>query len=139
MTMTSKLPDQEQQMVGIFWLIEDRLVLDTTLLSEAEPYGDCLTHGNSHIDFWTEQQGLGTVSHDTEYEEYPRGRVVYNAKARKFYLLADRCILKDKAKVARIKKAIHLPPKTTVDTDPHYRCAKCLRGHHPIDDADANF
>ncbi len=126
-------------MVGIFWLIDERLILDTTLLSEAEPYGDCLTHGNSHIDFWTEQQNLGMVPSEIEYEEYPRGRVVLNTKAREFYLLADRCILKDRATVNRIKKAMHLPPKTTIDTDPHYRCAKCLRGQNPIDDADANF
>ena len=137
--MQSKVADQEHQMVGIFWLIEDRLVLDTSLLNIAEPYGECLTHGKSHIDYWTEQQGLATVPQDIEYEEYPRGRVVYNTRAEKFYLLADRCILKDKSQVTKIKKAMHLPSNTTIDTDPHYRCSQCLRGHTPIDDADANF
>jgi hypothetical protein len=118
-------------MVGIFWLIDDRLVLDTSLISEAEPYGDCLTHGNSHIDFWTEQQGLGTVPHDIEYEEYPRGRVVYNKKTQRFALFADRCILKETPVVNQIMKAMHLPTKQTdVATDGpagHYRCYRCLK------------
>jgi hypothetical protein len=124
-------------MVGIFWLIENRLVLDTTLLSEAEPYGDCLTHGNSHINFWTEQQGLGTVSHDIEYEEYPRGRVVYHKKAQRFALYADRCILKQKPVVKRIMEAMCLPAnKTDVTTDGpdgHYKCFQCLQ---PNDDSE---
>jgi hypothetical protein len=49
-------------MVGIFWLIGDRLILDTSPLSDAEPYGDSLGHRTSHIDYWTAQQCLGTVS-----------------------------------------------------------------------------
>jgi hypothetical protein len=127
--MPSELTHQKQQMVGIFWLIEDRLVLDTTLLSEAEPYGDCLTHGKSHIDFWTEQQALGTVPHDIEYEEYPRGRVVYNVKTERFTLYADRCILARKSLVGEMKKTMHLPTaQTDVMTDGplgHYRCYRC--------------
>jgi hypothetical protein len=43
-------------------------ILDASPLSEAEPYGDCLTHPNSHFDFWTEQQRLGVVPRDVEYE-----------------------------------------------------------------------
>lgn len=128
--MPSKLADKEHQMVGIFWLIEDRLVLDTSLLSEAEPYGDCLTHGNSHIDFWTVQQGLGTVSRHIEYEEYPRGRVVFNTRTKRFTLYADRCILARKSVVSEIKKTMHLPNgQTDVMTDGplgHYRCYRCL-------------
>ena len=36
----------------------------------------------------------------------PRGRVMYNAKTRQFTLLADRCILKKKALISQIKRAI---------------------------------
>jgi hypothetical protein len=40
----------EQQMVGIFWLVEDRLIIDASPLSAAEPYGECLTHRNRLLD-----------------------------------------------------------------------------------------
>src|ERR1035437_10557045 len=89
-TMPNKQSAEGQQKVGIFWLIGDRLILDTSPLSDAEAYGDCLTHRNSHIDFWTAQQRFGAVPSDIEYEEPPRGRVVFNTKTLRFALYADR-------------------------------------------------
>jgi hypothetical protein len=86
------------------------------------------------IDYWTKQQSKGALPRDIEYEEAPRGRVTYNTVKREFYLMADRCILKEKAIVTRIRNEMHLPANTIVDTDPHYRCSKCLRSHNPIDD-----
>jgi hypothetical protein len=128
--MLSKQMTQGQSMVGIFWLIGDRLILDTSPLIEAEPYGDCLGHRTSHIDYWTAQQCLGTVSREIEYEEPPRGRIVFNKATQQFALYADRCILKRKAVVKRIMKAMHLPAsQTKICTDGyngHYKCSKCL-------------
>ena len=127
-------------MVGIFWLLGERVIFDTTPLIGAEPYGDCLDHPTSHDDFWAEQQRLGTVPRDMEYEESPRGRVVYNRKTKRFALYADRCILKRKYVVQQIMKAMHLSAKqadvTTDGPDGHYRCACCLAAscdHHDDD------
>ncbi|HMG84817.1 MAG TPA: hypothetical protein VK574_03700 [Terracidiphilus sp.] len=125
--MLGKQINQGQSLVGIFWLIGDRLILDTSPLSEAEPYGDCLGHRTSHIDYWTAQQGLGTVSREIEYEEPPRGRVVFNTRTQRFALYADRCILKRQAVVERIMDTMHLPTShTNIGTDGHYKCSKCL-------------
>ena len=128
--MLSKQLTQGQSMVGIFWLIGDRLILDMSPLSEAEPYGDCLGHRTSHIDYWTAQQCLGTVSREIEYEEPPRGRVVFNKRTQRFALYADRCILKRKAVVKRIMEVMHLSTsQTNIGTDGHfghYKCLKCL-------------
>jgi hypothetical protein len=129
----------EKQMVGIFWLVGGRLILDASPLSEAEPYGDCLTHRNSHIDYWTEQQRLGAVPHDVEYEEHPRGRVTYNSKAEKFYLLADRCILHEPATMARIMKAMNLPVNTIVDADTHYKCLGCNKSESQREAEEADW
>jgi len=126
-------------MVGIFWLLGDRLIFDTTSLTEAEPYGDCLGHQQSHIDFWTEQQRLGAVPLDVEYEEPPRGRVVFNTKAQRFYLLADRCILKAPVTVARIMKAMHLPVNTIVDVDLHYKCPGCDKSKSQREQEEADW
>lgn len=126
-----KSTDKQGQRVGIFWLVEGRLIIDSTPLSEAEPYGDCLTHCNGHIDYWTEQQLLGELPLGVEYEEHPRGRVVFNSKTQRFSLYADRCILRRKSVVKQIMKAMCLPESLTeVCTDGregHYRCSECLR------------
>ncbi len=122
--------DSKQPLVGIFWWFRGKLMIDASPVSEAEPYGDCLTHRNSHIDYWTQQQRLGVVPKEIEYEEPPRGRVVFNMKTERFKVYADRCILAKKAVVNQIKRAMHLPNGgTDVTTDGHhghYRCHRCL-------------
>ena len=65
-----------------------------------------------------------------DYEEPPRGRVVFNKKTQRFALYADRCILKRKTVVNQIIKAMHLrASRTGVTTDGpegHYRCYRCM-------------
>jgi hypothetical protein len=50
--MTSKL------LVGIFWGMRNArdisLITDKTDLSNAEPYGEFLTHPKGHYEFWEE-------------------------------------------------------------------------------------
>ena len=45
------------------------------------------------------------VAADVEYEELPRGRVVYNAKTSRFAMLCGLCILKNRKLVQKIKFA----------------------------------
>jgi len=113
-------------LLGIFWFIRGRLLVDTTPLSEAELYGDFLTHPRGHAAVWEQRQQNGTLPEEMEYEEQPRGRVMFNTKTFKFTLLADRCILKRKAWVAQVKKELRLPRDTNVGGDTHYRCFDCL-------------
>jgi hypothetical protein len=119
--------DQSEAQVSIFWMLGDRLVLDANPLSQDEPYGDCLGHKRSHIDFWTEQQAQGIVPCDIEYEEAPRGRVTFNTKTKQFVFYADRCILKGKPAVIQVMRTMYLPvERTDAATDEHYRCTRCL-------------
>jgi hypothetical protein len=128
MPATSQPRREKEPHVGIFWLLHGKLVIDSTPLSEAEPYGDHLTHPAGHDTVWRKFQKSGIVPADIEYEEPPRGRVIYNTKARRFTLLADKCILRDKSAVSKIKSAMGLPRNTEADTDIHYRCSVCIRG-----------
>jgi hypothetical protein len=91
--------------LGIFWGIPNidhswRILTDKTSLAEAEPYGDFLTHPRGHYDVWSKWQKLNALAlakqgipqtvayHD--YEDFPRGRIVYHVKARQFIIYADR-------------------------------------------------
>ena len=111
--------------VGIFWVVNGEMLIDSTPLSEAEPYGDYLTHPRGHAEVWEQYQQTGAVPSDMEYEESPRGRVMYNTKTRRFTLLADGCILKDKILVRKIMQALHLSRNTELGADSHYRCSSC--------------
>jgi len=114
--------------LGIFWLVDGKLLIDSAPLSECEQYGDHLNYPGSHIDVWEQWKHVGNVSAESEYEEFPRGRVMCGTSTNTFTLLADRCILKRKDLIATIKDELHLPKQTMLGTDPHYQCFACLHG-----------
>lgn len=115
--------------LGIFWLVDGKLLIDSAPLGECEQYGDNLNFVGSHIAVWERWRQAGKAPAESEYEEYPRGRVMCEIRTKKFTLLADRCILKRKDLIATIKDELRLPKKTTLVTDPHYRCFTCLHGY----------
>jgi len=115
--------------LGIFWLVDGKLLIDSFPLSECEKYGDHLNYPGSHIHVWEKWRQVGKAPAESEYEEFARGRVMCDTKAKRFTLLADRCILNRKELIAEIKKALCLPKQTPLGTDSHYRCFHCLHGN----------
>ena len=81
---------QETPHVGIFWVVqatEDEAGLLATgcPLDQAEAYGDFLTYGPGHSetwDHWRRGRPVGPVLCAAvlfyEYEDWPRGRVVFD-------------------------------------------------------------
>lgn len=113
--------------VGIVFLVKGKVFIDGTTVAEAERLGggQFKIHANDHYKYWEQLRGMGAVPADVEYDEVPRGRVVYNTKSRTLFL--DRCILKNKKLVSRIMARMSLPfEHTATDTDSHYRCCRCL-------------
>ena len=120
---------KKEPYVGIFWLVDGKLVMDNTALSMSEDYGAFKVHPEDHCSVWERLQRSGAVPAGVEYDECPRGRVKYDAKARRFGLLADRCILKNKGVIRDVISKMNLPSKNTdMETDSHYRCFRCLHG-----------
>ena len=112
--------------VGIIYLVEGELLIDSTPLAKAGRYGDFAIHERSHIDYWVELMKSRKIP-NTEYEEFPRGRVAYYTKSGKFALLADACILSQEGIVSKILLQLNIPPKDIeMGTDSHYRCFRCL-------------
>ena len=117
--------------VGIFWRVGETLVIDRSTLDEAEPYGDCTTHAAGHYERWQEWQALGAsrlVSRgypaliaSTEYDDWPRGRIVYETLVKRFVLYADRR-LQTPAVIKALKEAFDLTGcSVMVMSDLHYR------------------
>ena len=117
--------------VGIFWRVGDVLVVDRSTLDEAEPYGDCITHAAGHFERWEEWQASGSARlvskgypaaiASTEYDEWPRGRVIYETLTRRFVIYADRR-LQSREVVDALKQAFGLgAADTVVRSDSHYR------------------
>lgn len=114
--------------VGIFWLLKDQLVIESVPVSQAEPYDERLTFPASHIDVWKCLQQEGRAPLESEYDEPPRGRVIFEPSSGEFLILADACILARKRIMNEITRCLHLPDEVKLDSDSHYRCWRCLYG-----------
>jgi hypothetical protein len=120
-----------QPAVGIFWRVNDVLIIDRSTLDEAEPYGECITHAAGHYERWQQWQELGEMRLAsagypdciawTEYDQCPRGRIVYETPVRRFVLYADRRLQKLDV-IDALKTAFGLnEAEVIVRSDSHYR------------------
>ena len=90
-------------MVGPFWVVEEggksTVIALAVPLERAEAYGDMLTVDTGHLEHWSRLarrgaralrgDGIPTAPVWSEYEEWPRGRVLYDFVARRFIIRAD--------------------------------------------------
>jgi hypothetical protein len=125
----------ETGQVGIFWGLpsvapEFDVVADALPLRDAEPYGDFLTHPRGHYEVWErwrragpaglKAQGLPSAIAWKEYDEVPRGRIVYERPSGSFILYADR-LLQTPSVLSLILVRFGLTAaKTRVRSDQHY-------------------
>ena len=91
-------------MVGLFWVVEVKgqaaIIAFAVPLDQASAYGDMRTVDTGHLEHWSSlarrgaralrEAGLPTAPVWSEYEEWPRGRVLYDRLARRFVIRADR-------------------------------------------------
>ena len=122
--------------VGVFWRLEDgcgghRLLTSSVPITEAVSYGDCLTFPTSHYDIWegwremAESQRAHARILETvtwrEYDEVPRGRVVYHCPDSTFWLYADRR-LQGSETVVEVRSRFGLKDcRVQIRSDAHYR------------------
>ena len=123
----------EMPQVGIFWVVqatedEARLLAAGCPLDQAEAYGDCLTYGPGHYetwDTWRRGRTVGPALCATvlfyEYEDWPRGRVVFDRARDLFIIYADHKLMTP-AMITRIATHFHLPTeRTQIQSDFHYQ------------------
>ncbi|HQT80149.1 MAG TPA: hypothetical protein PLD10_24170 [Rhodopila sp.] len=119
--------------VGIFWRIAVaggyRPLIDSVPVKQGEPYGEFQAYGG-HQEFWCRlagpaaaqlrKSGIPEAVRWSEYEEWPRGRIVFHIPSGRVMLYADR----KRRKVDIISEIMGRFPlaadQTDVRGDPHY-------------------
>jgi hypothetical protein len=130
----------ETPRLGIFWMVqtpngEVKFLTAGCPLDQAEPYGACLTYGPGHYETWahwrrdkTMDPALRAIVRSYEYEDWPRGRIVFDQARDLFILYADRKLMTP-ATIARIETQFHLPAeRTEVQSDWHYQSTETPNG-----------
>jgi hypothetical protein len=94
---------KEAGMVGPFWIVEEEghaaIIALAVPLDRADAYGDMLTVDTGHLEHWSRlarrsavalrKAGIPIAPVWSEYEEWPRGRVLYDRIAQRFIVRAD--------------------------------------------------
>jgi len=125
--------------VGIFWFVLDAagsrgMLAQGCRLADAEPYGDCLTFPDGHYEVWTHWRRIGppdralarTVG-ETEYDEWPRGRIVFDRAIDRFIIYVDRRITSQDL-TGRIVEHFRLPKdRVIIRHDQHYISPRSIR------------
>lgn len=121
-------PTSEEN-IGIFLVISEnghsRFLMDRLLVSQGERYGDAITQ-SGHYELWeqiqseSQNRSLSRVPQWSEYEEWPRGRVIYNTREKIFIVYADRKLLTNKMKRAICAEFSLSISNTRYSADSHY-------------------
>ena len=111
--------------VGIFWYVNDTLIFKTMQISKLKKDQLGLIDSPfTHIEEWeTHHIYLSFFKHlqGSEYQTYPRGRVIYNSLINQFYIYLDKTIF-NKPTIKKITNAFELKEhKIKWLLDPHYK------------------
>jgi hypothetical protein len=110
--------------VGIFFVVDNQLLMDAVPVENGEPYGDSMGHGG-HYDFWETMSPRTSIEKNFKaraYDAYPRGRVVYFTRKKRFVIYADKCLHRGGLKLIAERFGISEP---VFARDEHYQCAAC--------------
>lgn len=122
-------------MLGLFWMVEDHgkaaLIAHAVSMERAVLYGDLLTDDTGHYEFWSSLarrgphrlrvEGIPTAPIWSEYEEWPRGRVLYDCPARRFIIRADPQLQRPVFVHLIADRFRFVAADASVLTDDHYR------------------
>ncbi len=106
--------------VGIFWVFDEKLLPATWALQAGEEYGDAINGLADHVNYWPQFQKQNPELKRLDYQEVPRGRVLFSKTSQKFHIFMDKVLHEPKIKRAILKKFDLPAAKTKFLTDLHY-------------------
>jgi len=123
--LTQLAKGRKEAEVGVFFIINGKLLARSTPWSVVPPFGGYRTYGLGLQDFWYSLVKAKKIDVFTMYKSTPRGRVSFDDTAGQFIVYTDLCTAKSERWVRAIKKKFRLPPSTRVVADAHYGCSQC--------------
>ena len=113
--------------VGIFFFVDEEILMDTVPAAKGEPYGDAIQHGG-HYEFWESLVPKTLAERKFKartYDAYPRGRVIYFPKKRKYRIFYDPCLKLNVELIIVAEKFGLSSVDKEFENDEHYKCSRC--------------
>lgn len=117
--------------IGIFWFVrwkaDLRLLAASCPVGDGEPYGDMITYGIGHYATWNSWRRSRNarleraIANAFEYEEWPRGRVSFDTKRKRPFLLCDAKVMTGDP-IGLVSSRFNISVDNLMTgTDPHYK------------------
>jgi len=112
----------ENKNIGIFWIYENDIFFETQSLKDINPINGFKDSDLSHYQAWDKIKNIHSKLYLHEYEDVPRGRIVFNIDELKFIVYCNKNILSSNQSKQLILKAFKLKKYSGVDfiEDEHY-------------------
>ena len=109
-------------MVGLFFVVNNKLLLHSCTLEEAEKYGDFLNYPESHMQIWDKYY---YNKYKVDFDYFPRGRIIYNIKENIYYIYYDKCLEDSIREMNLIKENKNVKYLKDI----HYKCSNCNKNY----------
>lgn len=115
-----------EQYLSTFWYVDgdiigDEVEFNSTNSKDLTEYGDFIQLDKDHVNIWNRVKHSLDSTKNAEYDEFPRGRVLFNTVKQRFQVVVSPEIVNDKYKRMDILDWFHLPAgKTDFIADEHY-------------------
>ncbi len=108
--------------VGLFFYAEQHWLIHTCSFRQAEEHNGFLNYPFSHEVIWEQ---LYFKKYHTDFDFYPRGRIIYDRQSKTYRVFHDICI---KTEAAQFITA-YSPERVLLLLDEHYQCHQCNRNY----------
>jgi hypothetical protein len=107
--------------VGLFWLIDNKLVADSIPWRQGDVYGGFYNGKNDHATFWATLQRIVPQWKGADYTDHPRGRVLYDSMNETFLVYSSQAVVNNPPMRKLILAEFKLPlAATKFEADYHY-------------------
>lgn len=118
--MTTKKQESIQGWLGIFWYWNQKLLCVKQSASMADSTNGMIDSHLTHVKEWASFQEKHSELRLVEYEEIPRGRIIYEIKTKIFWVFMDKTLFSARFK-NKLIETFQLPSaRVQFSRDPHY-------------------
>ena len=111
-------------MIGIFWIYQEQIFAKTVPVDSVMPIAGYVDSDFAHYTVWDEIVRRHPEVYLYEYEEVPRGRVVFDIDKTQYIVYAHPNIIENEKKRTLVIETFKLHENTVLfKPDEHYYCA----------------
>jgi len=108
--------------IGVFWIFGNQIFFETQKLEGIKSINGFKDSDLSHYQVWDKVKNQNSKFYLYEYEDIPRGRVVYDIEENQFIIYCNNNILKEEVLQKTILEKFQLLNENSIfKEDEHYR------------------